>query len=127
MTMSMAPATSIEWAVWYDDGSSFSSADGAPWEAPRWGVLCIAAYSGQHGRMIWHATDYYCWAGEWISCDATGLIDYLANRPGPEKTVLMGRHVAPDTFYRVYEIANSDPRLPPRSSEDHLEHRRPNL
>jgi hypothetical protein len=116
-----------QWAIWYDDGRSFSSDDGPPENAPRWGVICIAAYSGDHGRMIWHATDYYGWIGEWISFDAAGLLDYLGNRPGKEKVVLMGRHVPPDVFHRVYALANTDPRLPPRSSRDALEDRRPQL
>lgn len=109
-----------QWIVWYDDGSSFTNLDGQPWDAPRWGVLCIAAESKDHGRMIWHATDYYVWDTEWISCDFTGLLDYLT-RPGREKTVLIGRHVPPRIFYEVYEKANHDPRLPPRSSYDALE------
>lgn len=115
------------WVVWYDDGRSFTSLDGAPHDTPRWGVICIAAECGNHGRVIWHGTDYYCWADGWLSCDATGLIDYLANRPGPYKTVLMGRHVPPDVFHMVYEMADRDPRLPPRSSRDHLEDRRQQL
>jgi len=118
----------VTWIAWYSDDSSFTSEDGEPHEAPRWGVICIAAYSGAHGRMIWHGTDYYGWRdGEWVSFDATGLVDYLANDPGPEKVVLMGRHVKPDTFHRIFNKANNDPRLPPRSSRDPLEDLRPNL
>lgn len=123
-----------DWIIWYSDGSSFSSEQGAPEDAPRWGVICIAAYSGDHGRMIWHGTDYYGWVcepgcllGDWISFDATGLLDYLANRPGREKIVLIGRHVPPDVFHRVYRMADTDPRLPPRSSRDATEDRRPQL
>ena len=118
---------SPRWIVWYDGGTSFSNLDGAPHEAPRWGVLAIAAYSGAHGRMIWHGTDFYCWVGEWISCDSAGLLDYLGNRPGAEKIVMMGRHVPPDEFHRVYRLADTDPRLPPRSSRDALEDWRPQL
>lgn len=114
----------VEWVVWYDGGASFSNIDGPPENAPRWGVLCVAAYSGFHGRMIWHGTDYYAWkANEWISFDTTGLFDYLANHPGREKIVLMGRHVRPDEFHRVYQMAADDPRLPPKTSMDALEQR----
>lgn len=109
------------WVVWYDDGTSFASTDGPPEDAPRWGVICIAAYSGEHGRMIWHGTDFYGWVGEWISFDSAGLLDYLGNRPGRDKIVLMGRHVPPDVFHRVYALADKDPRLPPRTSRDHVE------
>lgn len=118
------PPPPHRWIVWYDDGSSFTDRDGEPHEAPRWGVMCIAAYSADHGRMIWHGTDYYVWDTEWISCDFVGLIDYLT-RPGKEKTVLIGRHVSPRTFYAIYNAADSDPRLPPRSSRDALERAEP--
>lgn len=101
----------MKWVVWYSDGTSFTDYDGAPHEAPRWGVLCVSTRNG-HNRTIWHATDYYCWADGWVSCDTTGLIDYLANRPGPEKIVLMGRHVQPEQFWRVFELAQNDHRLP---------------
>jgi hypothetical protein len=117
----------IQWVIWYADGSSFSNLDGEPHEAPRWGALCIAAYSGEHGRMIWHGTDYYGWIGEWVSFDAAGLLDYLGNHPGPTKIVLIGRHVPPDVFHKVYSLAERDPRLPPRSSRDAMEDRRPQL
>jgi len=111
------------WIVWYADGSSFTDRDGGPAEAPRADVLCVAAYSADHGRMIWHGTDYYIWEtqfgdqGEWISVDREGLSDYL-DRPGALKIRLRGRHVPPGVFWAIYEQANQDPRLPPRSSYD---------
>ena len=112
----------IDWVVWYADGSSFTNLDGEPEQAPRWDVLCIAAYSGDHGRMIWHATDYYIWEDQWqppqwVSVDARGLDDYL-DRPGKVKIRLRGRHVPPDVFWAIYNQADRDPRLPPRSSYD---------
>ncbi len=119
----------VTWVVWYADGSSFSDLDGPPDVAPRADVLCVAAYSGDHGRMIWHATDYYVWetqwSGEWISVDREGLSDYL-DRPGETKIRLRGRHVPPDIFWKIYHQADQDPRLPPRSSYDARE-RRPKL
>ena len=115
----MNPAP-VVWVVWYDDGSTFCNVDGEPHQAPRWGVLCIAAYSRDHGRVVWHAKDYYVWQGEWLSADFTGLIDYLT-RPGKDKTVLIGRHVPPAHFWRIYQMAVDDPRMPPKSSFDPLE------
>lgn len=112
----------IRWIVFYDDGSSFSNLDGEPDQAPRWGIICISGYDQNGGRSIQHRTDYYCWNYEqWIAMDGTGLIDYLANFPGKEKVVLMGRHVPNYVFDRVYHMADTDPRLPPRSSRHPLE------
>jgi hypothetical protein len=111
----------VEWVIWYDDGSSFTNTEGRPHEAPRWGVLCVAGYSADHGRVIWHGGDYYFFeAGEWCRCDLVGLIDYLT-RPGAEKIVLIGRAVPPAQFWAIYERANGDLRLPPRSSYSPLE------
>jgi len=107
---------SFSWIIWYDDGSSFTNLDGKIHEAPRWGVMCIAQYSKDHGRVIVHGYDYYFWEkDEWLSGDLVGLIDYLT-RDGIEKVVLIGRSVPPAEFWKIYELANQDPRLPPRSS-----------
>lgn len=117
----------IHWVVWYADATTFTNLDGEPDEAPRDDVLCIAAYSQEHGRMIWHAEDFYIWEtqwppGEWISVDGDGLSDYL-DRPGNYKVRLRGRHVPPRVFWHVYAMANDDPRLPPRSGYDPRERR----
>lgn len=113
--------TDVRWIIWYADGSTFSNLDGAPHQAPRCDALCIAAYSGAHGRMIWHGTDYFIWetqfGGEWVSVDREGLSDYL-DRPGDVKIRIRGRHVPPDVFWVIYHRADTDPRLPPRSSYD---------
>lgn len=110
----------IRWVVWYDDGSSFTDADGEPHEAPRWGVQVIAAYSADHGRVLNHGKDFYWRDGdEWLGGDIVGLIDYLT-RPG-NKIVLVGRSVPPAQFGRILEAANRDDRLPPRSSYSPLE------
>ena len=110
----------IDWIIWYDDGGSFTNLQGSFYEAPRWGVICIVAYSRDHGRVIWHGTDYYVYDIAWISCDFVGLIDYLT-RPGKEKTVLIGRHVQPAIFDKVFKMASQDPRMPPKSSDHHIE------
>ncbi len=120
----------VKWVIWYADGSSFSSLEGEPHEAPAWGVICVAEHSGEHGRMLWHGTDFYCWDylnRSWVSCDSAGLLDYLANIKAAQKCVRIGRHVSPDAFHRVFAVADKDPRLLPRTSVDALEQRRPQL
>lgn len=117
----------IRWVIWYDDDSSFTNLDGEPHQAPRMGALCIASYAKDHGRIILHGkeADFFFWEDDgWLSCHYSGLLDYLA-RPGAEKIVIQGRHVHPDKFYRIYALADSDPRLPPRSSTNPLEHEAP--
>lgn len=92
-----------------------------PQDAPRWGVICVAQASRDHGRVIWHGGDYYWWEhGEWLRSDLVGLIDYLT-RPGTEKIVVIGRTVPPAHFHRIFQMAVNDPRLPPKTSREHLE------
>lgn len=110
----------IEWVIWYDDGNSFTNEDGEPHEAPRWGVLAVAARSKDHGRVIWHGKDYYVWEAEWLGVDFIGLVDYLT-RPGREKFALVGRGVRPARFHEIYNQAVADPRLPVKTSSSHLE------
>lgn len=109
------------WIIFYADGTSFSSDDGAPHEAPRWGIVCIAAPSADHGRVLWIGKDYFWWdENEWINGDFTGLIDYLT-RPGREKIVLVGRGIPPTRFHAICKQALADPRLPSKTSTDWLE------
>ena len=110
----------VSWVIWYDKLPTFSDDEGESHEAPRWGVQCIAFYSADHGRVILHGHNYY-WLedGEWLGGDLLGLIDYVT-RPG-EKIVFVGRSVPPAVFWKIYNEADADPRLPPRSSYSALE------
>jgi len=111
----------IEWIVWYADGTSFTSEDGEPHEAPRWGAVVVGQLSKDHGRILWSNKDYFFWEdGEWLEADYLGLIDYLT-RPGKEKVVLIGRLVKMKQFHELYNSAVNDPRLPPKTSYDWLE------
>jgi hypothetical protein len=101
----------IEWIVYYSDGSSFTSADGSPSDAPRRGVQCVAVRDDTCGKLIWHSSDFYCWQGEWVNHSLLGLLDYL-ELGGTEKIVLRGFGIARDRFKAVYRSAVEDPRLP---------------
>lgn len=100
------------WVIFYDDGSSFSSDDGGPGDAPRDGVQVVSIANDRVGRVHWHQRDYYCWHdNEWISRDIHGVMDYL-RQPGIEKIVLQGRAIAYRRFVAVLELARYDTRLP---------------
>ncbi len=100
------------WVIWYDDASSFSSDDGAPYEAPRDGVQVISVADIGTGRLMWHSSDFYCWQdNEWVPRSLLGLMDYL-REPGAEKIVLQGRGIAYRRFIDIYNKAVEDSRLP---------------
>ena len=116
----------IEWVVYYDDGSSFTSEDGPPEYAPRYGVQAVACRHEGVGRLIWDSRDYYCWdGGTWVPRDReAGLVDYLS-LPGREKVVLFGRAIPYGRYLEVYNRAVDDRRLPFKTGRDPREREPP--
>lgn len=109
------------WRVYYDDGSSFSSEDGPPEQAPRSGVQLIAVSDINCGKLLWHGSDYYCWQeGEWVPRCDMGLQDYL-DQPGAEKIRLRGRGISHSRFLSIYRAAVDDPRMGPKTAKDSRE------
>ena len=80
-------AAGIEWIIFYEDKSSFSSLDGEPAVAPRTGVIAIFVEDDSDGRGYspLFDTDFYCWheRGGWASHDYQGLLDYLVLERNP--------------------------------------------
>ena len=97
---------SNRWRIWYADGSTFTSEDGDPADAPGAHVVVVAqtspardhAYtmSGQSLNTV-HGYDWYIYSqGSWFATNLMGLCQYLLD-PGP-KVIKMGRWVPPDVF-----------------------------
>jgi len=69
------------WRLYYEDGSTFSSDDGPPWQSPAWGcVLVTQKVPGDESLHLsfphyLHRTDL----DQWINVDDAGLIDQLAH------------------------------------------------
>jgi hypothetical protein len=108
---------SVEWVIWYDNGTSFSSEDGPPDAAPRVGVQVVAVRDIRVGRLLWAGDDYYCWQeGQWVPHTQDGLVHYLDTVYPALR--LRGYAVSDERFQRVYGQALADPRLPPKSASD---------
>jgi hypothetical protein len=108
----------VEWIIHYADGTTFTNLDGAPHEAPRTGVQIVQALDIRVGRMIWRDVDFYTWSGEdWLPRDLLGVMDYLTE-PGAEKIVLRGRCITSAQFWRIYNEAIADARLPMKTARD---------
>ncbi len=98
--------TARRWCVWYVDGTTFSSEDGTPAEAPGAGVVVIAQDGGNHGDPYvtggqqWTTVAGYDWyifdRGYWFSVNMSGLVQYVAE-PGA-KVVKAGRWVPPEVY-----------------------------
>ena len=68
------------WAIFYDDGSSFSSEDGEPHAAPTEGFICAVGYDERDMRYICQGKDFYCFdllSGCWLELNKEGLLDRL--------------------------------------------------
>lgn len=82
----------MRWVIKYADGSTFSSEDGAPHEAPRWGVMRVYREDERVGVAYEPSpVGYWIWRENWMGLmTESGLWDYLGNHPEP-CVVLMGR------------------------------------
>ena len=64
------------WCIYYADGSTFSSDDGKPHEAPVEFFICALGYGEDGVRYILHGWNYYRWdndSEQWWGYDDQGL------------------------------------------------------
>lgn len=104
----------VEWIVFYDDDSTFSSEDGPPGKAPRDGVQCIAVSDISCGHYVLAEQNWYCWHFEddcWNPHDESGMHQYL-RKPGILKVVLHGFWIKRERYAAMRSKAAKDPRLP---------------
>lgn len=101
------------WRIYYSDGSTFDSTQGAPHEAPAEGFICSVGYDESGARYIMHGWDYYCYdldSQQWWGCDQTGLHDRL--RRNVMYAYKEGRTVTKTQHQRVMQAAHTDPQFP---------------
>lgn len=66
------------WCVYYDDGSTFSSDDGAPEDAPLDGVLGIGQVDDDGRKNRFWGQDFYFWTGDgWAAGNQADLERWL--------------------------------------------------
>ena len=78
------------WRIYYADGSSFSSKDGAWAEAPPFGVQCVVYYHAK-GKTLSHG-------------DEDGMV-YYHGEEGEYKSLKMGLWMDKEGYYRILDIA----------------------
>lgn len=107
----------LDWKIFYGDGSTFSSADGSPAEAPSTNVQAIAQVADPGiGRRTCSRFDFYWYEGEWHGGDLFGLFDYL-QRVSPS-IVKFGRVLPRLAFEAILNRAVTDPDLLPKVAWD---------
>jgi hypothetical protein len=92
----------MNWRIWYEDGTVFSSTDGPPEKSPAWGVLGI----WQRGRSLYNK-DFYIWREDyqsWVEVDQIGLVDHLVTAAPQITAVKVGRTVPWKTYRHVLDV-----------------------
>lgn len=105
----------MKWIIFYDDGTTYSDADGTPFDAPARGVQVIATECQSTGRTFNGKEDFYWWTGaRWLGGDQFGLFDYLLGNGC--KKVIFGRVLDNQSFQQIIQEAARHPYLPVKSA-----------
>lgn len=131
----------MEWKLYYDDGTTYSSDDGEWVAAPPWGVVGLATITDWAGYERWEG-DYYFespfFNAPWVS-DIYGVIDFLifTARMNPTQRfseippqvlidagVKFGRMVDSERWRRLSAQMADDPEMPHKSTMTRVENRR---
>lgn len=103
----------VEWAIYYADGSRYTSDDGRPEHTPPTGVQVILVREGRCGRRVLKVADYYIWSqslGRWIEAqDAAAVVLRAMREP---VLVRAGEYLREADFERILIAAHNDPDLP---------------
>ncbi len=103
----------VKWVIFYSDGSSFSSKDGSPDDAPALDIQVIAQGDETVGRKLLIHKDYYWYESDrWYGGELFGLYDYLIR----SRRAKFGRYVTDATYAAAVKAAMDDPRLPVKSA-----------
>ena len=98
--------TALEWKIYYGDGSTFSSEDGPPDDAPTLDVQVVAQRDETVGTKLVPSKDFYWWRdGRWYGGDLFGLFDHLVRHGG---CVKFGRYISDERYHAAMRRAKTD-------------------
>ncbi len=105
---------SLNWIIYYADGSTYSNNDGPPENAPR--DYCEVIMQDEPrlgGRDIISGAGtvygYFCWHGDrWIIHDDSGLRQYN-DLFGDKAIVLSGFYIEDEKFWEIHQKAVDNP------------------
>lgn len=106
----------VVWRIYFADGSTFDSADGAPWEAPKRGVAVILVRDGRFDRRILKMSNAYIWSptvDRWLDQE-TAMDAYVRVIKEPWCVVLNGEYQRESEFEDILIRATNDPDFKPR-------------
>lgn len=110
-----------DWRIYYSDGSTFDNDQGAPQDAPSYGVQVVIVKDGKHGRRVLKLCDFYLWRpsiNRWTDhIDSTSAI--MAAAAEPWVVLVCGQYLLEDDFERILIRAYNDPDFPGVSIASH--------
>lgn len=88
----------LEWRIYYVDGSTFSSLDGLPADAPGGGIAAVVERDEEVGSLIHRGEAFYVYDEDigWAGMDSWGLAQHLID-PG-YKVIKLGRAMPTKLF-----------------------------
>ena len=91
-----------KWKIWYDDGTTYSSDDGLPEDAPVDGVQAILQWLPYDNYDIIPPNDYFWWLEDrWVSGSVSGLERCLRKRS--QVILLFGRWAGSKLYYKILD------------------------
>lgn len=95
----------MDWRIWYEDGSTFTNADGPPEASPPWGVIAIGQRThGRYQDALYSGVPWYVFRadeGYWCEYDDGGFLDCMVHRAKDVTAVRFGRYTRRDRFQAV--------------------------
>jgi hypothetical protein len=104
------------WALFYANGSVFTSEDGRPQDSPAWGVVAIAQITdagsevrgGRYDDVLASGVPWYVWRDDeqyWQELDNGGFLDHIAHYAHVISAVRFGRYIGRDVFQERWAAA----------------------
>lgn len=102
------------WKMWLWDGTTFDFRQGAPDDAPHYGVIIIDQILPDRTVQLLRYEDYYYYDGDqWLAGDDNGVRERLRERLwDPTDVLTNGRLVPDEVFWAIYRAATNDPDYP---------------
>jgi hypothetical protein len=103
---------SLQYKIYYTDGSTWDSSMGEPWEAPRAGVQIIVQRhpDPQERPFLCFRGDYYIWRkNQWFAVDLFGYwYYYFVRKLDHPHAVLAGEYATNEEWNEVFDQAQFD-------------------
>ena len=103
----------IQWRIYYADGSTFDSANGRAADAPPDGIEVIVQTDPRVGRSVIDGKDWYVFDGErWVGMDGDGMKAFFRQLG----TLKQGLTLSRPRYDAILHRALNDPDFPKKSA-----------